>query len=136
MTTKKLLLAIGGVVAALMLVGALFVGAITGMVFYSISHSEAATTARNFLRSNEKLKQNIGEVKDFGSFVTGSINTHNANGNATLNFKVIGARRKVNVSVDLAYRNARSWRVVDAHYDEGGQRIDLVDKYEPADDAQ
>lgn len=135
MTTKKLLIAVGSVVAALVLLVALFVGAITGIVFYSISRSAAANVARDFLRGNEKLKQDIGEVKDFGSFVTGSINTHNANGDATLNLKVIGARRTVNVSVNLAYRNARSWRVVDAYYNEGGRRIDLIDQYEPADDA-
>ena len=56
-------------------------------------NSEAAETARTYLRTNEELKRDIGEVNDFGWFVTGNINTQNADGEATLNLKVIGEKK-------------------------------------------
>src|SRR5918912_1718540 len=116
MSTKKLVIIIVSIVAGLLLIVALFVGAIVGSVFYGINHSEAAETARNYLRSNEKLKQDIGEVKDFGYFLTGSINTANDNGDASLGLKVIGERKTVNASVHLMYKQGRQWRVTHASY--------------------
>jgi hypothetical protein len=131
MSTKKLVVIIVSIVAGLLLIVALFVGAIVGSVFYGINHSEAAETARNYLRSNEKLKQDIGKVKDFGYFVTGSIKTANDDGNASLGLKVIGERKTVNTSVYLMYRQGRQWRVTDASYkNDAGQIIDLTGKYD------
>ncbi|HEY0319939.1 MAG TPA: cytochrome c oxidase assembly factor Coa1 family protein [Pyrinomonadaceae bacterium] len=131
MTTKKLLITIFSIVGTLFLLVALFVGAILGLAYYAIGHSEAAETARNFLKQNEKLKQDIGEVRDFGSFITGSLNTQNADGNATLYLKVIGARRNVNATVSLISSQGRAWRVTDAAYvNEAGQTVYLLDKYE------
>ena len=131
MTTKKLLLIVGGVIGVLVLLVALFVGAILGIVFYSIGHSEAAIVAKNFLKSNERLKQDIGEVEDFGSFITGNVNMQGSDGNAMLHLKVKGARKTVNASVSLISRQGRQWRVTDASYtNEAGRTVELLDKYE------
>ena len=128
--SKRSLVGILSAVGALMLLGVLFVGAILGIVFYTISHSEAAQTAKSFLQSNESLKQDIGEVKDFGSIITGSVNTRNNSGDATLNLKVIGERRTTNATVVLMYRAGRNWRVTDATYqNEAGQTVDLLGPY-------
>ena len=132
MSTKKIVLIIGGVIAVLALIVALFVGGIAWFAFHTIANSEAAETARTFLRNNEMLKQDIGEVKDFGSFVTGNINVQNTDGEASLNFKVYGEKRTVNARVDLSYRNNRSWRVTGATYERDGQTVDLVQGYGPA----
>ena len=130
MTTKKILLIVGGVVVVLGIVVALFVGGIVGFALYSVSNSEAADTAKNFLRTNEKLKKDIGEVKDFGSIVTGSVNVSDGNGQATLNLKVI-ADETVNASVNLVYLNRGDWRVSAASYvNKDGQTIDLLDPYD------
>jgi len=137
--TKKPIIIIGSIVAGIVLIIALFVGAILGIVFYSINHSEAAETARNFLRANEKLKQEAGEVKDFGSIVTGSVKTRDAGGNAVLHFKVMGTKRTIDdVTVDLSYRSSQNWRVTGASYrDEAGQTIQLLDLYsKPSDESQ
>jgi hypothetical protein len=132
MSTKKIVLIVGGIVVVLGLIVVLFVGAIAFFTFHTISNSEAAETARNYLRSNELLKQDIGEVKDFGTFITGSINVQNGDGMATLYLKAIGEKRSVNARVDLAYRSNRSWRVTGASYERDGQTIDLMQAYEPA----
>ena len=130
MTTKKIILIIAGILGVLLLVVAVFVGVITWFVFHTIGTSEAAETARTYLRSNEVLKQDIGEVKDFGSFVTGNINVQNSNGEATLHLKVVGERKTVNATVDLSYRSNRNWRVTGASYERDGQTIDLMKPYE------
>jgi hypothetical protein len=131
MTTKRLMLIVGGVVIAIGLLIVVFVGGIVGFALYTVGNSDAAMTAKEFLRSNERLKDDIGEVRDFGTFVSGSVNIHNSNGTATLSLKVIGERRSVNASVDLVYRDGRQWRVTAASYrNEAGQTVDLLNAYE------
>jgi hypothetical protein len=131
MSTKKIVLIVFGILAVLGLIVALFVGGIAWFVFHTIGSSEAADTARTYLRNNEKLKQDIGEVKDFGWVVTGNINVSNGDGVATLYLKVIGEKSTVNARVDLSFRSNRNWRVTGASYDRDGQTIDLMQAYEP-----
>ena len=131
MITKRIVVSVLGVILALGLLVAVFVGAVGGLVLYSIGHSDAATTARTFLKSNERLKQDTGEVKDFGYIVTGNVHIKDAEGRADLHLKVIGEKRIVNADVDLIYREGRPWRVVGASYwNEAGQRVDLLNAYE------
>jgi hypothetical protein len=131
MSTKKIVIIIVSIVLAVGLVIAIFVGAIVGITLYSIGRSEAAETAKTYLRTNEVLKQDIGEIKDFGSFVTGNVSINNNDGNATINIKVIGERKTVNATVDLIYRSGRPWRVVSASYrNEEGKTIDLLNPYD------
>ncbi len=131
MTNRKIVLIIFGIVAAITLLVLIFVGGIVGFAFYSISNSQAAQTAKDFLRNNEKLKNDIGEVKDFGSFVTGSVNINNDNGEAIVNLKVIGGREIVNATVHLLYTNGQSWRVSSASYvNRSGQTVSLQDPYD------
>src|SRR5689334_18449261 len=96
MSTKKILLIIGGIVLVLGLIVVLLVGGITYFVFRTINESPAAETARTYLRNNDRLKQEIGEVKDFGWLVTGNINVTNGDGVATLYLKAIGEKAEVN----------------------------------------
>lgn len=131
MSTKKILLIVGGIVAVLGLLVVLFVGGIVWVAFSAIGNSEAALAAKTFLRENEKLKSDIGEVREFGFWVTGNINSNNSNGEATLNLKVVGAKKTVPATVNLTYRNGRDWNVVEASYrNEGGQIVELIDAYE------
>jgi Cytochrome oxidase complex assembly protein 1 len=131
MTTKKIVLIVGGVVVALGFLVALFVGGIVGFALYSVGNSEAAVKAKDFLRKSDKLKADIGEVKDFGSIVTGSVTVHNGEGEATLNLKVVGARKTVNASVHLVMVSGSTWRVSSASYiNTAGQKIDLLDPYD------
>ena len=131
MTTKKIVIIIVSIVIVLGLVAALVVGGIVGAVFYGIGNSDAANVAKDFLRNNEKLKQEIGEVKDFGSFITGNVNISNGDGNAQLNLKVIGERKTVNATVELVFRSGHQWRVTAASYrNEAGETIDLLNPYD------
>ena len=131
MTTKKIVIIVMVVLVTIGFVVVLFAAGIVGFAFYSIGKSDAAMTARAFLRANERLKQDVGEIKDFGSFVTGSINVQNSDGDARLNLKVIGARKTVNATVDMTYRSGRPWHVTSASYtNEQGQVIELLNPYD------
>ena len=131
MTTKKIVLIVVIVVGVLALLAAVFIGGIVGVVFYQVGNSEAAAQAREFLRNSDKLTDDIGEVKDFGSIVTGSVNVVNSNGEATLHLKVIGERKTVNASVVLVFTNGSAWRVSAASYvNSSGQTIDLLNPYD------
>jgi hypothetical protein len=131
MTTKKIVVIIASIVIVLGLIVVLFVGGIIGIVFYGIGNSDAANVAKDFLRNNERLQQDIGEVKDFGNFVTGNININNGDGTAELNLKVIGERKEVNAAVELVFRSGHQWRVTAASYrNEAGETIDLLNPYE------
>jgi Cytochrome oxidase complex assembly protein 1 len=131
MTTKKIVLIVAGVVVVLGFVVVLFVGGIVGLALYQVGNSEAAAKSKDFLRTSEKLKLDIGSVKDFGSIVTGSINLHSGGGEATINLKVIGERKTVNAKVDLVLVSGGAWRVSSASYvDTAGQTIDLLNPYD------
>ena len=130
MSTKKIVLIIVGILAALALVVMLFVGSIVWFAFSAINNSDAADTARVYLRANQDLKRDIGEIKDFGWFVTGNIEKRNANGDATLNLKVIGEKKTVNATVVLAYRSNQNWRVTEAWYDDDGRKVFLKAPYD------
>jgi membrane-bound ClpP family serine protease len=113
------------------LVVVLFVAGIVGFAVYQIGNSQAAAKSKDFLRNSEKLKQDIGEVKDFGSIVTGSVNMHDGSGEATVNLKVIGERRTVNASVGLVFVSGSAWRVSSASYvNESDQTVELLDPYD------
>ena len=130
MSTKKIILIIAGILGVLALVVALVVGGVFWFVFHTIGSSEAAEASRTYLRNNQALKQDIGEVKDFGSFISGNVNVANGDGEATLYLKVIGEKRNVNARVDLSYRSNQNWRVTGASYDRDGRTIDLMKPYE------
>ena len=130
MSTKKIILIIAGILGVLALVVALVAGGVFWFVFHAIGSSEAAEASRTYLRHNQALKQEIGEVKDFGSFITGNVNVANGDGEATLYLKVIGEKRSVNARVDLSYRSNQNWRVTGASYERDGRTIDLMKPYE------
>ena len=121
---------IGGVVLVLGFVVICFVGAIVGFEVYQVGNSEAASRARDYLRNNEKLRSDIGTVKDFGSIVTGNFSFQDGTGTATLHLKAIGERKTVNATVELLLRN-REWSVIGANYvNSSGQTIHLLDPYD------
>jgi len=131
MSTKKIILVVVAIVVVLGLIVLIVVGGIVGSVFYGLSNSEAANVSREYLRNSAQLKQDIGEVKEFGSWVTGNINIDSGDGTAQLSLKVVGERKTVNATVELIYRNGKQWRVMAASYrNDEGQTIDLLNPYE------
>jgi Cytochrome oxidase complex assembly protein 1 len=131
MTTKKIMLIVGSVLLVLTVLTALFLTAIVVFGLYTVKNSDSAEKAKDYLRSNEKLKQDIGEAKDFGNIVTASINDRDGNSEVTLKLKVIGEQKTVNATVDLILVQGNAWRVTSASYVNSlGQKIPLLDPYD------
>lgn len=131
MTTKKIVVIVAAVVITIGLLIAIFIGGIIGVALYAVGNSEAATVAKEFLRKNDRLKQDIGEVKDFGSIVSGSVNINNGNGTASLQLKVEGERKTVNATVELMLRSGGQWQVTEASYvNDAGDAVDLLKAYD------
>ena len=131
MSTKKLVFLIGSAMLGLVVLVGIFVCGIILFALYSFGTSDAAVTAKDFLRSNQQLKQEIGNVEGFGTFVSGNISISNGNGTATVGLKVIGQKQTVNATVELLYLSGRPWRVTSASYkSESGQTVDLLNPYD------
>lgn len=131
MTTKKIVFIVCSVVVVLALLIGIFLAGIFFLGFYSVRNSESAEKAKSYLRNNEKLKQDIGEVQNFGNIVTAAIDDRNGNNEVTLKLKVVGERKTVNATVDLMLVQGNAWRVTSASYvDSNGQKISLLDPYD------
>lgn len=131
MTKKKIMMIVGGVVLVLTVLILGFLVTIVGLGLYAVKNSESAEKAKDYLRNNEKLKQDIGEVKDFGSIVTASVDVRDGNNEVTIKLKVIGEKKTVNATVVLILVKGNAWRVTSASYvNSSGQKIPLLDPYD------
>ena len=131
MRTKKIMLIVGGGLVGLAFLTVVFVTVIVVFGLYTIKNSESAEKAKDYLRRNEKLKQDIGEVQGFGSIVTASLNERDGNNEVTFKLKVIGAQKTVNATVDLVLAPGNTWRVTSASYVNSlGEKVPLLDPYD------
>lgn len=131
MTTKKIIVIVGSVLIGLTVLILGFLVTIVGLGLYAVKNSESAEKAKDYLRKNEKLKQDIGEVKDFGSIVTASVDVRDGNNEVTLKLKVIGEKKTVNATVALILVQGNAWRVTSASYiNSNGEKIPLLDPYD------
>src|SRR6185503_15995224 len=130
MTNKKIVVIVVSIVVVLGFLALLFVGGIAWFAIRAMGNSDAAETARTFLRNNEVLKRDIGEVKDFGWLVSGNINTTNGDGAAQLRLKVVGERKEVHPTVELSYRGGRGKSVAAPAY--RNQAAELINLHTPS----
>lgn len=122
---------VGSVLLALAVLTLGFLVTIVVLGLYTVKNSESAEKAMDFLRKNEKLKQDIGEVTNFGSIVTAGINDRDGNSEVILKLKVIGEKKTVNATVALILVQGNAWRVTSASYvNSSGQKIPLLDPYD------
>jgi hypothetical protein len=99
-------------VAAVFLIGSLVITPLFAAIF-SIKNSTAYQTAIWFLASNEKVKEQIGEVRNFGAFPGGEIQFKNGYGHAVLNITVYGLKGSVSAQVLLIKEPEQMWEVRD-----------------------
>ena len=131
MTAKKIVFGVGIVLTVLAVLAAIFVVVIVYFGLYTVNNSEPAEKAKAYLRSNEKLKQDIGEVQNIGNVETAAINDRNGNNEVTLKLKVFGEKKTVNATVNLMLVPGNTWRITSASYvNSNGQTIPLLDPYD------
>jgi hypothetical protein len=128
---KKIVFVVGVGLTALLVLGTIFVLAIVYFGLYTVNNSELADKAKAYLRSNEKLKQDIGDIQNIGNIETAGISDRNGNSEVTLKLKVFGEHKTVNAIVNLMLVPGNTWRITSASYvNSNGQSVNLLDPYD------
>jgi len=131
MTAKKIVFGVGIVLTVLAVLAGIFLVVIVYFGLYTVNNSEPAEKAKAYLRSNDKLKQDIGDVQNIGNVDTAAINDRNGNNEVTLKLKVFGERKTVNATVNLMLVPGNTWRITSASYvNSNGQTVKLLDPYD------
>jgi hypothetical protein len=77
--------------------------------------TEAYHAATEYLKSNPRIKEQIGDVKSFGLFPSGTVKSTTINGeesgNAIFNMTVNGSKKNKDVTIELKKEPETSWTV-------------------------
>ena len=83
---------------------------------FMLKTSDAYDAAIEYLKSDPKIKDEIGNVKGFGLIPTGSVQTTTINGvesgNATFEIIVRGDKKYMDVTIDLEKTPTKFWTVI------------------------
>jgi len=104
------------VLGALAIVGLCLV-CIVGAVLVPMqwwSHGGAAGTAKDYLRKNTVVQAQIGPVREFGQFPTGSESIINGEGSAHFVITIKGERRDGSAELELVRKPGQPWKVTSA----------------------
>lgn len=106
---------------------AMFVGAIFSIVEYSFQHSDAYNNAIALARSNPAVSGKIGQPLKIGWFASGNINISGPSGDADLAIPISGPHGKGTIYA-VAKKSAGVWRFEILQVEIAGepQRIDLL----------
>ena len=100
-------------IVALISIGLLFSIFLFFIIVGSMKKSDAYKTAVVEIENNQQLKNEIGEITDYGMFPTGSINYVDGYGEAELEIKVIGTKSTKSVYVYLIKEVDKEWQLVE-----------------------
>lgn len=108
---NKLRTAITVVLAVIVLFCTLFV-----FVTQSIKSDPAYSAATSYIENSLEIKDAVGNIKGFGFFISGSIETFNGNGEADLKIPVYGTERDITVEIMLTKEPSSDWNVESISY--------------------
>lgn len=89
------------------------------------SHGGAAGAAKDYLRKNSVVQAQLGAVKNFGRFPSGSERITNGEGSAHLFLTVQGERKEGKAEIQLTRRPGHPWQVTSAVLTVDGRPIQL-----------
>jgi hypothetical protein len=75
------------------------------------SHGGAAEAAKDYLRKSSVVQAQLGAVKDFGRFPSGSESSVNGEGSAHFFMTVKGERKEGRAEVELTRKPGQAWQV-------------------------
>lgn len=117
------------VLGALGIIGLCLV-CVVGAIFVPVrwwSHGGAAGAAKDYLSTNPTVVAQLGAIKEFGLFPTGSQSIVNGEGTAHLAFSLTGEKGRGTAEVDLSKKKGGPWKVVGAKLTVGGQTLPLLE---------
>jgi hypothetical protein len=82
-----------------------------------ISNSESYEIAKDYVKNNESIINQLGEIKKFGSFPSGAIKTINGIEHAQIELSAEGNIKKSNIVV-IMEKNGKEWEIKDFYYND------------------
>jgi len=80
---------------------------LAGLTF---SNSDAFETAKQYCQTNQEIPSKTGEIKYYGTFISGEISTEEQKGFADLSFTIVGTKGNFHVNSKLVKKNG-FWNV-------------------------
>ena len=74
--------------------------------------SGPSAASKDFLKADPTVKEQIGEIKDFGLFPSGGFNEVNGEGTARLTFSLKGTKGEGKAELGLVKHKGKEWQVV------------------------
>ena len=108
---KLLPIIITGVLVFVMFIGALVFGVMA--IFRNHSSYQAAI---QFIKTNPRVAELVGDIEGFGAFPSGSINTSGGRGQAEFIIRVVGSEGTIRVHIQLVREPLRDWEVIEFFY--------------------
>lgn len=107
----------GKIVSRIVLVGALsfalFVTTLVIGVTQIIRNDSSYKTALQYIKTQDEIKSEVGEIEGFGNFPMGSVSISNGYGVADLQIKVKGKKKSITVSILMEKSPESDWVVKD-----------------------
>ena len=108
---RMLIVIVTAIVVFMMFAGSLF------FVIISIFRNHPSYhTALNYIETNPRIIELVGDVEGFGFFPTGSIHISGGHGQADFTIRVDGSEGTVRVHVRLIREPLRDWEVISFYY--------------------
>ena len=89
------------------------------------SHGGAAEAAKDYLRKSSVVQAQLGAVKEFGRFPSGTESIINGEGSAHFFMTVKGERKEGRAEIELTRKPGQSWQVTSAVLTVDGRPIQL-----------
>ena len=115
------------VLGALVIVGLCLV-CVVGAVLVPLrwwSHGGAAGAAKDYLSKSTVVQTQLGPIKEFGRFPTGSESIINGQGSAHFVITIKGQLRNGSAELDLVRKPGQTWKVTSAVLSVEGREIPL-----------
>jgi hypothetical protein len=121
---KWMTYAVGCLAALLLICGVCVLAGFLGP-FKWWTTSGPAAASKTFLNQDPTVKEQLGDIKDFGLFPSGGFNEVNGEGTARLTFSLKGTQGEGKAELGLVKHKGKEWEVVAGKLIVHGQEIIL-----------
>ena len=108
------------IIISIVLACVIYTGAFIGMVTFGVlsifRNHPSYQTAIQYIETNPRVAELVGDIESFGSFPMGSVSIAGGHGQAEFTIRVIGSNDTILVHVRLVREPLQDWEVVSFHY--------------------
>ena len=103
-------------IVPIILIVAIFVSSLVFGIMFTIRNHSAYQTALDYIETNPRIIELVGDIESFGFFPNGSISTSGGHGQADFTIRVNGSDRTAHVHVRLIREPLEDWEVISLRY--------------------